>query len=144
MANKILITDTYHREIQALLGVSDKILPNTDIDAPSVLFVAEAKVIAAVPDYASLLDDDKAFLYAATIHMVAAILAPSMSTRIAKSKKDFDFSYEHFQIDWQKRGQLLMQEAYDLIDFISTQDTAEHPVFSATGPTRVSKKRGVH
>ncbi|MNL64110.1 hypothetical protein D3C87_1882940 [compost metagenome] len=73
--------------------------------------------------------------------MVAAILAPSMGARIKKAKKDFDFSIENQAVDWSKRAIELIDEAYSLIDQISTVDASQtHPVFGVSGPTRAKQE----
>lgn len=141
MESKILTTETYHDEIRGRLGVGEDVVSNTDIDALSVLPIAESKVIVAVPDYAELVDDDRNYVYAAAVCMVAAILAPSMGARIKKAKKDFDFSIENQAVDWGKRAIGLMDEAYSFIDQISTVDTSVYPVFGVSGPTRAKQER---
>ncbi|MFT9371694.1 MAG: hypothetical protein ABF621_24050 [Paenibacillus polymyxa] len=74
--------------------------------------------------------------------MVAAILAPSMTARIKKSKKDFDFSFENQVVDWKKYAVQLVDEAYEFIESISTvQQGTDVPVFGVAGPTRVRERR---
>ncbi|MEK4474346.1 hypothetical protein NSQ91_14110 [Paenibacillus sp. FSL R7-0048] len=142
MANKILITDTYHDEVKGRLGVGEDVISDADIDALSVLPIAEAKVIKEVPDYADLVEDDRNYVYAAAVSMVAAILAPSMTARIAKSKKDFDYSIENQVVDWRAFGIQLIDDAYALIDLISTVTPGtDAPIFGVAGPTRYKERR---
>ncbi|MCL6459577.1 MAG: hypothetical protein K6T85_16380 [Gorillibacterium sp.] len=142
MANKILATEKYHEEIRGRLGVGKDVLSDTDIDALSVLPIGELKVIAAVPNYVELVGDDQVYMYAAAICMVAAILAPSMAAKIKKSKKDFDFSIENQLVDWGKYSVKLFDEAYQLIELISTSvSLADVPVFGLAGPTRAKERR---
>lgn len=136
MANKILIGATYQTEIRGRLGVDVLTLPDADIDVRSVVGIAEAKVIANVPDYASLVDDDLIYVYTASVCLVAAILAPSMSGRIAKSKKDFDFSIENQNVNWKSRSIELVNECYSFISLISTQAGTDFTIFGVAGPTR--------
>ncbi|MCR8633488.1 hypothetical protein [Paenibacillus radicis (ex Xue et al. 2023)] len=136
MTNKILTSETYHEEIRGRLGVGDDTVSNSDIDALSVMPIAEAKIIASVPKYADLTADDVTYLYAAAICMVAAILAPTMPGRIKKSKKDFDFSYENQSVNWTARATELVDEAYSMIDMISIQTEVNIPIFGLSGPTR--------
>lgn len=136
--NKILTSETYHEEIRGRLGVGLDIVSNTDIDALSVLPIGEAKIIASVPDYSSLTGDDSNYVYAAAICMVAAILAPSMPARIKKSKKDFDFSIENQSVDWRARSVELVDDAYALIDLISTKTVSDAPIFGVAGSTRAN------
>lgn len=142
MENKILTTDTYHDEIRGRLGVGEDVISNTDIDVPSVLPIAETKVISSVPDYNDLVDNDKNYLYAAAVCMVAAILAPSMAARFKKAKKDFDFSYENQTVDWDKVAINLIDEAYGYIDLISTVGLGiSAPIIGLAGPTRLKEMR---
>lgn len=142
MANKILTTETYHEEIRGRLGVGEDVVSNADIDALSILPIAELKVVAAVPDYAELVDDDRNCVYAAAVCMVAAILAPSMGARIKKAKKDFDFSIENQAVDWSKQAIGLIDEAYSLIDQISSVESSRGiPIFGVSGPTRAKQER---
>lgn len=87
MANKILTTETYHEEIRGRLGVGEDVISDADIDALSVLPIGESRIVKAIPDYAELTGDDQTYVYAAAVCMVAAILAPSMTARIKKSKR---------------------------------------------------------
>ncbi|OMF37439.1 hypothetical protein BK133_05125 [Paenibacillus sp. FSL H8-0548] len=139
MPNRILTTETYHDEIRGRLGVGKEIISNTDIDAPSVLPIAESKVIKNVPNYTSLTDDNANYLYAAAICMVAATLAPSMTARIKKSKKDFDWAIENQLVDWQAASIKLIDEAFELIGMIEDGEgvQASVPVFGVSGPTRL-------
>ncbi|WP_405176348.1 hypothetical protein MHI27_11950 [Paenibacillus sp. FSL H8-0261] len=142
MANKILTTETYHEEVRGRLGVGEDVVSNADIDAISVLPIAEAKVIAAVPNYADLVDDDRNYVYAAAVSMVAAILAPSMTARIAKFKKDVDFSIENQAVDWRVYGIQLIDDSYALINLISTVTSGtDSPIFGVAGPTRYKERR---
>ncbi|OMD34815.1 hypothetical protein [Paenibacillus odorifer] len=142
MANKILTTETYHEEIRGRLGVGEDVLSDANIDALSVLPIAEAKVIAAVPDYAELIDADRNYVYAAAVCMVAAMLAPSMTARIAKFKKDVDFSIENQAVDWRVYGIQLIDDSYALINLISTVTSGtDSPIFGVAGPTRYKERR---
>lgn len=142
MANKILTTKTYHDEIRGRLGVGEDVISDADIDALSVLPIGESRIVKAVPDYAELTGDDRTYVYAAAVCIVAAILAPSMTARIKKSKKDFDFSFENQIVDWKNYAIQLIDEAYEFIGSISTaQQGADVPVFGVAGPTRAKERR---
>lgn len=142
MANKILTKETYHEEIRGRLGVGEDVISDSDIDALSVLPIGEARVVKAVPDYAYLTGDDQAYVYAAAICMVAAILAPSMAARIKKTMKDFDFSFENQAVNWEKRASQLVDEANEFIELISTvQESLGVPLLGLSGPTREKERR---
>ncbi|WKL02426.1 hypothetical protein Q0F98_40780 [Paenibacillus amylolyticus] len=142
VANKILTTETYHEEIRGRLGVGEDVISDSDIDAISVLPIAEARIVKQVPDYANLIGDDQAYVYAAAICMVAAILAPSMAARIKKTMKDFDFSFENQAVNWDRRASQLVDEANEFIGLISSfQETLDAPLFMLSGPTREKERR---
>lgn len=132
---------TYHDEVRARLGVDVGTLSNTDIDAPSVLPIAEGLVVARVPDYAMLTSDNQNFVYAAAICMIGAVLAPSMAARIKASEGDSDYKYANQAVAWDERKKELTAEAYSLMDLISTQITVELPQAGAAGPTRSAQQK---
>lgn len=139
MANKILIGSTYYSEIRGRLGVSISDVSDTDIDARSVMNIAENQVIAIVPNYATLNGIDSDYVYTAAVCMVAAILAPSMAMKMKKSKKDFDSAFENQTVNWQKRSADLINDAYAAIGMISTQTSETAlPLFGVAGPTRAN------
>jgi hypothetical protein len=132
---------TYHDEVRARLGVTLATLPDTDIDAPSVLPVAEGMVVSRVPDYATLTTDNQSFVYAACICMIGAVLAPSMAARIKASEGDSDYKYTNQAVAWEERKRDLTAEAYSLMDLISTQVTVELPQAGVAGPTRYAQQQ---
>jgi hypothetical protein len=139
MPNKILTGSTYYSEIRGRLGVSVSDISNDDIDARSVMAIAEKKVIESVPDYETLTGSDSDYVYTAAICMVAAMLAPSMATRLKKSKKDFDSGFENQTIDWNNRSIALIDDCYAAIGEISTQASLTgFSVFGVAGPTRAN------
>lgn len=127
--------NSYRDEVRERLGVDSGVVSDTTIDAPSVLPVAEARVISRVPDYLTLVDDDQSFLYAATIEMIASVLAPSMSSLLKASEGDSDYKYSNQNVDWHERSEQFESAAYDLIDYISTQPVVELPQVGVSGPT---------
>ncbi|MCR8656936.1 hypothetical protein [Paenibacillus endoradicis] len=142
MTNRILNTDTYHDEVRSRLGVGEDVVSNTEIDAPSVIKIAEAKVISSVPNYDVLEENEVDYLYAAVVCMVAAILAPSMSARIKKAKKDFDFTIENREVNWSNLKDQLMEEVNELISLIVDGNSPVIPVFGLAGPTRFKESNG--
>jgi hypothetical protein len=140
-SNRILTTSTYHDEIRGRLGVDKNILPDSDIDAPSILPIAEARVVARVPDYARLTGDDQSFVYAAAVAMVAALLAPTMPSKLKASEGDSDYKYTNNPVNWSARAKELEDEAYSWIDYISTQPVVELPPMTLAGPTRLKQQQ---
>ncbi|WAH35044.1 hypothetical protein [Alicyclobacillus dauci] len=127
---------TYHDEVRAHLGVDSGVLPDSDIDAPSVLPIAEGLVVSRVPDYDTLTDDNQSFMYAAAVAMIAAVLAPSMASRLKASEGDSDYKYTNQNVDWTERKKDLEAVSYGHMDLITTQTVVELPQLGLSGPTR--------
>jgi hypothetical protein len=143
MANRILTSNTYHDEIRAQLGTDSGILLDTDIDALSVLPLAEAKVVARVPDYATLVNDDQTYLYSSAILMTAALLASSMKNRVKLQEGDSDYKYSKSDIDWDTRAKKLEADAYGFIDLISTQTIIGLAQIAVAGPTTLAQQQAI-
>jgi hypothetical protein len=141
MPNNILNSETYHEEIRSRLGVGADIVSDADIDAPSVLPIAEDRIIEMVPDYATATEKKERYIYAATICMVAVILAPSMNARIRKAKKDFDFTVENFATDWSRLKEALMEEIEGLIGSVTDDEGTTKQMLDVAGPTRLKESR---
>jgi hypothetical protein len=73
MANRILTTDGWQQRIREHMGVDAAYLPDSAIEQPEYITVAEANIIEQVPDYINLIDDKKVFLEAAVVCECAAL-----------------------------------------------------------------------
>jgi hypothetical protein len=102
MANRILMAEGWEARIQSKMGVDPAYLPNADISQPDVITVAEANIIAQIPDYASLVDDDKVYLEAAVVCECASLLCPSMAARLPVRQQGPNETHE-LAIDWDKK-----------------------------------------
>ncbi|HUV85329.1 MAG TPA: hypothetical protein VMV86_06425 [Methanosarcinales archaeon] len=102
MANRILTAEGWEARIQSIMGVNLAYLPNTDIGQPDIITVAEANIIAQIPDYAALTDDDKVYLEAAVVAECSILLCPSMAARLPKKEQGPHETHE-LDIDWNKK-----------------------------------------
>jgi hypothetical protein len=102
MANRILKDIGWETRIQKKMGVDPAYLPETDIQQPEVITVAEANIIAQIPDYTSLTDDKKVYLEAAVVAECASLLCPSMAVRLPKKEQGPHESHE-LDADWNKK-----------------------------------------
>jgi hypothetical protein len=102
MANRILKDIGWETRIQKKMGVDPAYLPETDIQQPEVITVAEANIIAQIPDYATLQDDKKVYLEAAVVCECASLLCPSMAARLPKREQGPHETHE-LEIDWNKK-----------------------------------------
>jgi hypothetical protein len=102
MANRILKDIGWEARIQKKMGVDPAYMPDTDIQQPDIITVAEANIIAQIPDYATLTDDKKVYLEAAVVCECASLLCPSMAARLPKKEQGPHETHE-LEIDWNKK-----------------------------------------
>ena len=101
MANRIL-TDEWQQRIRDKMGVFDSYLPDSAIEQPDIVDIAESNIIARIPDYESLTGDDKVYLEAAVVCECAALLCPSMPARLPIREQGPAMAHQLF-IDWDKK-----------------------------------------
>jgi hypothetical protein len=102
MPNRILKEIGWEARIQKKMGVDPAYLPETDIQQPDIITVAEANIIAQIPDYVSLQDDKKVYLEAAVVAECASLLCPSMAARLPKKEQGPHETHE-LEIDWKQK-----------------------------------------
>jgi hypothetical protein len=102
MANRILTAEGWQGRIRSKLGISEPYLPDVDIELPENITVAEANIIAQIPDYATLTDDKKVYLEAAVVCECAYLLCSSMPARLPKKEQGPHETHE-LEIDWNKK-----------------------------------------
>jgi hypothetical protein len=125
MPNRILTAEGWEKRIQDKLGVDPAYLPDTAIQQPEVITVAEANIIAQVPDYASLTGDKKVYLEAAVVCECASLLCPSMPARLPKKEQGPHETHE-VDVDWKKRKADFEAERDGYIGNIVTIPTLLH------------------
>jgi hypothetical protein len=109
MANRILTAEGWQTRVRDKMGVSDSYLPDSAIEQPDIIDVAESSIIAQVPGYASLTGDKKTYLQAATVCECAILLCPGMPARLPKLSQGPHARYE-LGIDWEKKKTELRAE----------------------------------
>lgn len=109
MANRILKEIGWEDRIRLKLMVDEAYLPNSELQEPDIIDVAEAFIIDLVPGYASLEGDDKVRLEAATVCQCAIILCPSMPSRMPVREQGPHFTRDLEQ-DWDKRKKEMLNE----------------------------------
>ena len=107
----------FYDSVRRLLGgVDEDILPNEDIDDPTILDVAEFQVLGLVPNYHELSDADKAKVRLATIYIIASMLCPSMASRVDIEVKTIDVTWKRKAVDYTELAESLMSRAMDLLE----------------------------
>lgn len=109
MANRILTTDGYEERVRSKLGVSEPYLSNDDINQPEAITVAEANIIAQIPNYGGLDGDAKTYLEAAVVCECASLLCLSLSARLPKKETGPHEGHE-LAVDWAKKKSELVAE----------------------------------
>ena len=100
--NRILIEIGYEERIRSKMGVSEPYLTDADINQPEAITVAEANIIAQIPDYSTVTDDAKVYIEAAVVCECSALLCSSMPTRLPKKETGPHESHE-LAVDWSKK-----------------------------------------
>lgn len=109
MANRILTSDGWEQRVRDKIGVDIAYLPDSVIQQPDVIDVAESNIITQVPNYAELTGDEKIYLESATVCECAILLCPGMAARLPKLSQGPHARYE-LGIDWAKKKEELRVE----------------------------------
>ena len=134
MANRILIAAEWQQRIRSKLGVDAAYLPNTDIEQPECVSVAEANIIKQVPDYASLTGDDLIYLEAAVVSECASLLCLSMPARLPIRQQGPSETHE-LSVDWDKKKSDFENERDGYIGNISTVAIPSFSHFNISNPS---------
>lgn len=102
MANKILPTEGWEERIRDKLGVDPAYVPDEAIKQPDIIDVAEANIIAQIPNYTDLTGDKKTYLEAAVVCECCVLLCPSMAARLP-AKEQGPHEGHTLYIDWDKK-----------------------------------------
>ena len=102
MTNRILTETGWESRVRDKMGIDIAYLPDTVLNQPEIITVAEANIIEQVPDYESLTGDKRVYLEAAVVCECAALLCPSMSARLPKREQGPHETHE-VTIDWDKK-----------------------------------------
>jgi len=139
MTNRILTNDGWEKRIQDKLGVDPAYLSNDAINQRDVINIAEANIIAQIPEYATLEDDLKIYLEYAVVLECCILLCSSMSARLPKKETGPHTSHE-LGIDWDKKkiGFEEEKEMYimKIIDTLFPNTPSSLPFFIITSPKK--------
>jgi hypothetical protein len=102
MANRILKAEGWQQRIRDKMGVDAAYLSDSTLSQPDIITVAEANIIAQIPDYATLQDDKKVYLEAAVVCECASLLCPSMPARLPKKEQGPNETHE-LETDWKQK-----------------------------------------
>ena len=125
MANRILTAEGWQTRVRDKMGVSDSYLPDSAIEQPDIIDVAESNIIEQVPSYASLTGDKKTYLEAATVCECCILLCPGMPARLPKLSQGPHARYE-LGIDWEKKKEEIRAERDAFLGKILSFPTRMH------------------
>lgn len=102
------------------------LLPDSVIGSPIYLGEAERRVIARLPEAASLTGVQAITARVATIYLLAALVAPVVP--LITREQDKDYSYNRAEMDWSARASQLQADADTLLgglagDAVETEAT---------------------
>ena len=131
MANRILTIVGWQGRIRDKLGVDSAYLPDSVIEQPECIDIAEQHIIDQAPNYASLENADRIYLEAAVVCEAAALLCPGMKARLPIMTKGPHESHE-LNIDWDNRKKDLEIERDNYLGEFVVFETVNH--FYLAGP----------
>ena len=102
MANRILTVEGWEERIRDKLGVDPAYVPDEAIKQPDIIDVAEANIIAQIPNYTDLTGDKKTYLEAAVVCECCVLLCPGMAARLP-AKGQGPHEGHTLYIDWDKK-----------------------------------------
>lgn len=135
MANKILKAEGWQQRIRDKMGVEEAYLSDSTLSQPEVITVAEANIIAQIPDYENLQDDKKVYLEAAVVCECAVLLCSSMSARLPKREQGPHETHE-VAIDWDKKKADFATERDEYIGKILSSSFSSMLHFGISYPVR--------
>lgn len=109
MANRILKDEGWENRVRDKMGVSDSYLPDSAIEQPDIIDVAESNIIEQVPGYDELTGDKKTYLEAAAVCECCILLCPGMPARLPKQSQGPHARYE-LGVDWDEKKAELRAE----------------------------------
>lgn len=142
MENRILIGENWQQRIRDKMGVDDAYLPDSAIEQPDVITVAEANIISMIPDYEEIArdGDSKVYLETAVVLECCILLSPSMSARLPKKQTGPHEGHELY-VNWDNKKIEFQEERDSYIGKILELEFPELlssplPYFRVTYPKR--------
>lgn len=142
MENRILKAVGYEDRIRSKLGVSEPYLPDEDINMPDCITLAEANIIAQIPEYTTIEPetDLRVYLEYAVVLECCILLCPSMSNRLPKKETGEHAGYE-LSTNWaNKKAEFEEEKEETIMKIIDTLFPTRIPRVS--GFTVTYPKRG--
>lgn len=131
----------WEKRIIEKLGVDPAYLSEDVISSPDCITVAEANIIAQIPEYTTIDKESDPWVYLeyAVVLECCILLCPSMSTRLPKKESGEHASYE-LGTDWSKKKAEFKEEKEEtimkIIDTLFPLNIPHVSNFTVTFPKR--------
>lgn len=140
MANSILTSDNWQERVRDKIGVDIEYLPDSVLEQPDCITVAEKKIINMIPGYESVSEDNKIMLEYAVVLQCCILLCVGMPARLPKKQSGPHESHE-LETEWLKRKAELQEELNGVIGALIEEEFPElnitiKPAFIVTHPKR--------
>ncbi len=140
MANRILTAENWKERIRDKIGIESAYLPDSAIQSPDCITVAEANIIAQIPEYATLTDDLRVYLEYCVVLECCILLCNSMPVRLPNKESGPHASYE-LSVDWNnKKAEFEVEREKYIMKIIDTLFPNSNPSplshFSVTNPVK--------
>ncbi len=138
MDNRILIEEGWQQRIRDKMGVDEAYLPDSVLEQPDCIGVAEANTISIIPNYSTLDGDSKVYLEYAVVLECCILLCPGMAARLPKKEGGPHASHELW-INWDNKKADFIEERDNYIGKILDLEgilSPTLPYFTVTYPKR--------
>ncbi|MEK5060940.1 MULTISPECIES: hypothetical protein [unclassified Paenibacillus] len=117
----LILTTGYETVVRSKLGAKESEVPDTDINQPLFVDLAEAIVIKRVPEYSSITDAvDLLLIQNAVVSYICYLIAPSMGRRVNQEVSTIDVKWKKERVDWDERAQQFLADYETSLSQIST------------------------
>lgn len=115
MANRILVEENWQQRIRDKMGVDDAYLPDSAINQPDIIDVAELNIISIFLSYEDFEGDNLVYLESIAVLECCILLSPSMSARLPKKESGPHAGHELY-VNWDKKKDEFISERNSLVD----------------------------
>jgi len=109
MENRILTNEGWEQRIRDKMGIDIAYLPDSVIQQPDIIGIAESNIIKQVPDYETLEGDTWLYLETAVVLECCILLCSSMDARLPKKQTGPHEGHELY-LNWENKKTEFIEE----------------------------------
>lgn len=109
MENRILTNEGWEQRIRDKMGIDIAYLPDSVIQQPDIIGIAEANIIEKVPEYETLDGDALLYLETAVVLECCILLCSSMDARLPKKQTGPHEGHELY-LNWENKKTEFIEE----------------------------------